>query len=155
MSIRHLIWGAALAVALPVTLVAQQAPPHFYTVACVKVKPEKAATFKTLVSDLHKYEQSRVDSGAASAVIETRAISPAGASAECDYEFITFYSGVPTAPMGEDAMSAALQKAGVSAELHLFAKGGHAFGLRPTNSPITHWPQMAEAWLVTIGVLPK
>ena len=128
MSIRHLIWGAALAVALPVTLVAQQAPPHFYTVACVKLKPEKAAAFKTLVSDLHKYEQSRVDSGAASAVIETRAISPAGASAECDYEFITFYSGVPTAPMGEDAMSAALQKAGISSSLEELRQREDAVG---------------------------
>jgi acetyl esterase/lipase len=53
------------------------------------------------------------------------------------------------------AYYAALQEAGVSAELHVFAKGGHAFGLRPTSSPITHWPRLAEAWLVTIGVLPK
>jgi acetyl esterase/lipase len=46
----------------------------------------------------------------------------------------------------------ALQKAGVPAELHLYAQGGHAFGLRRTQFPITDWPRLAEAWLRTIGI---
>ena len=49
---------------------------------------------------------------------------------------------------------AALAKAHVPAELHIYAHGGHAFGLRPTAQPITHWPVLAEAWLRTIGILP-
>jgi acetyl esterase/lipase len=49
---------------------------------------------------------------------------------------------------------AALAKARVPAELHLYAHGGHAFGLRRTAQPITGWPDLAEAWLRTIGVLP-
>jgi len=48
----------------------------------------------------------------------------------------------------------ALKNAGVPVEMHLFAKGGHAFGLRGTSNPITHWPQLAETWMRTIGVLP-
>lgn len=47
----------------------------------------------------------------------------------------------------------ALAKAHVPAEMHLYAHGGHAFGLRPTKLPITHWPALAEAWLGTIGIL--
>lgn len=47
----------------------------------------------------------------------------------------------------------ALAKAGVPAALHIYAKGGHAFGLRPTNLPITHWPRVADKWLRTIGVI--
>ena len=47
----------------------------------------------------------------------------------------------------------ALKKAGVPAELHIYAHGGHAFGLRPTKDPITHWPDLMEKWLGTIGVL--
>lgn len=62
----------------------------------------------------------------------------------------------------------ALKKAGVSAEMHVYAKGGHGYGLRPTPVsiyvhdvpashttplPITHWPQLATTWLHTIGVL--
>jgi len=46
-----------------------------------------------------------------------------------------------------------LQKAGVPAEMHLYAKGGHAFGLSESNLPISHWPRLAETWLVTIGVV--
>ncbi len=38
-------------------------------------------------------------------------------------------------------------------EMHLYAHGGHAFGLRPTKLPITHWPALVETWLVTEGVL--
>jgi acetyl esterase/lipase len=47
----------------------------------------------------------------------------------------------------------ALQKAGVPTEMHLYAKGGHAFGLRATNLPIGRWPELAERWLHAIGVL--
>ena len=47
---------------------------------------------------------------------------------------------------------AALRKAGVSAEMHVYAKGGHAFGLRRTESPITGWPQLVEAWLRAMGI---
>lgn len=54
----------------------------------------------------------------------------------------------------EDALSyyIALEKAKVPAELHLFAQGGHAFGLRHTEQPITDWPQLVERWLRTIGM---
>jgi len=47
----------------------------------------------------------------------------------------------------------ALRKAGVPAEMHLYVKGGHAFALRPTESPITRWPQLVETWLQTIGMI--
>lgn len=47
----------------------------------------------------------------------------------------------------------ALRKAGVAAEMHIYAQGGHAFGTRPTNKPITHWTQLAETWLRTIGMI--
>jgi acetyl esterase/lipase len=50
---------------------------------------------------------------------------------------------------------AALRKAGVPVELHLFAKGGHAFGLRRTEAPITEWPSLVEKWLGAIGVIPQ
>jgi acetyl esterase/lipase len=49
----------------------------------------------------------------------------------------------------------ALKKAGVPVEMHLYAQGGHAFGLRRTKFPITAWPQLVETWLVTIGMIPE
>jgi acetyl esterase/lipase len=49
---------------------------------------------------------------------------------------------------------AALKKAGVRVEMHLYAQGGHAFGLRRTKLPVTGWPQLVETWLGTIGMIP-
>jgi acetyl esterase/lipase len=48
---------------------------------------------------------------------------------------------------------AALKKANVPVEMHLYAQGGHGFGVRPTNLPITNWPQLLEVWLKTIGII--
>ena len=49
----------------------------------------------------------------------------------------------------------ALKNAGVPVEMHLYAQGGHAFGLRRSKFPITAWPELAEKWLVTIGMLSQ
>jgi acetyl esterase/lipase len=49
----------------------------------------------------------------------------------------------------------ALQKAGVPAEIHVYATGGHGFALRPTGSPVSRWPQLVETWLETIGIVSK
>jgi acetyl esterase/lipase len=49
----------------------------------------------------------------------------------------------------------ALKNTGVPVEMHLYAQGGHAFGLRRTKFPITRWPQLAETWLRTIGMLSQ
>lgn len=46
----------------------------------------------------------------------------------------------------------ALKKARVPTEMHLYAEGEHAFGLRRTEFPITRWPELAETWLQTIGM---
>ena len=57
----------------------------------------------------------------------------------------------------EDSLSyyAVLKKAGVPVELHSYAQGGHAFGLRRTKLPATGWPQLVETWLGTLGVIPE
>lgn len=47
----------------------------------------------------------------------------------------------------------ALRKAGVNTEVHIYAKGGHAFGVRRTGLSSAEWPRLAEAWLKTIGIL--
>jgi len=48
----------------------------------------------------------------------------------------------------------ALKNAKVSAEMHLYAQGGHGYGLRRTALPVTTWPQSVEIWLHTIQILP-
>lgn len=47
----------------------------------------------------------------------------------------------------------ALKHAGVPAELHIYARGGHGFGLRHTANPCSTWPQSCEAWLKSEGLL--
>ena len=46
-----------------------------------------------------------------------------------------------------------LKQANIPAELHIYAEGGHGYGLRSTTLPVTHWPQLVESWLHTIHVL--
>jgi acetyl esterase/lipase len=41
----------------------------------------------------------------------------------------------------------ALKRAGVPAELHVYAAGGHGFGLRPGEQPVLTWPKRCEEWL--------
>lgn len=47
----------------------------------------------------------------------------------------------------------ALEQAKVPVEMHLYAEGGHAFGLRPTPNPISGWTVLVEKWLYTIRML--
>ncbi len=50
---------------------------------------------------------------------------------------------------------AALRKAKVPAEMHLYPAGGHGYGLRPSANLVTTWPKRAEEWLRSLGVLGK
>jgi acetyl esterase/lipase len=49
----------------------------------------------------------------------------------------------------------ALKQADVPVEMHLYAQGGHGFGLRRTKMPITEWPSLVQKWLGSIGILPQ
>lgn len=52
------------------------------------------------------------------------------------------------------AYGLALNAVGVPVDLRLYARGGHAFGLRPTAEPVTtDWPRLAEHWLRQMGML--
>ena len=46
-----------------------------------------------------------------------------------------------------------LRAAGVPTEVHVYATGGHAFGLRRTDAAVTAWPDRAEEWMRATGVL--
>lgn len=52
------------------------------------------------------------------------------------------------------AYALALNDVGVPVDMRLYAKGGHAYGMRPTANPITtEWPEQLEQWLRNIGML--
>jgi acetyl esterase/lipase len=46
--------------------------------------------------------------------------------------------------------AAALHKAKVPVELHVYPTGGHGYGLRPTKDLVTTWPQRASEWLLPL-----
>ena len=49
----------------------------------------------------------------------------------------------------------ALKNAKIPAELHLYAEGGHGYGLRRRDElPVTRWPELVDSWLRTIKMLP-
>lgn len=51
------------------------------------------------------------------------------------------------------AYALALSEAGVPVDIRAYAKGGHAFGLRPTDDPITtQWTGQVEQWLHDLGM---
>jgi hypothetical protein len=41
------------------------------------------------------------------------------------------------------------------AELHIYSKGGHGYGLRPSNNPVSSWPLRLEDWLRASGWLKR
>ncbi len=49
----------------------------------------------------------------------------------------------------------ALKNAKVKAEMHLYPTGGHGYGLRPSEHLVATWPQRAEQWMKSLGVLDK
>ncbi len=59
----------------------------------------------------------------------------------------------PVLPQNSVEMYLALKKAGVPAELHVYASGGHGFGLRPSGKPCSTWPQRCADWMKDRGLL--
>jgi acetyl esterase/lipase len=57
--------------------------------------------------------------------------------------------------MNSMLLAGELKKAGVPAELHLYATGGHGFGMRKTGHPCNSWPQRCEEWMRSQGWLTK
>lgn len=49
----------------------------------------------------------------------------------------------------------ALKQLKIPAEMHLFAEGGHGYGLRRTKLPVTEWPAEAGRWLRTMGIVAR
>ena len=50
---------------------------------------------------------------------------------------------------------AELKRNRVSAELHVYSKGGHGYGLRPSPNPVSSWPTRMEDWMRSSGWLKR
>jgi acetyl esterase/lipase len=49
----------------------------------------------------------------------------------------------------------ALRKAGVPAEMHIYADGPHGVGLAPTDLALSSWPRRLEEWMAGRGLLSR
>jgi acetyl esterase/lipase len=49
-------------------------------------------------------------------------------------------------PVSSSEVYTAWKTAGHTAELHIFTKGGHGFGMRKQGLPIDHWTNLFEQW---------
>jgi acetyl esterase/lipase len=49
----------------------------------------------------------------------------------------------------------ALKQAKVPAEMHIFAAGGHGFGMRAGGNPCNEWPKRCEEWMRGQGILTE
>lgn len=56
-------------------------------------------------------------------------------------------------PENSAMMYLVLKRANISAELHIYAKGGHGFGVRQSDLPCSTWPDRFVAWLQNQGML--
>jgi endo-1,4-beta-xylanase len=48
-----------------------------------------------------------------------------------------------------------LEKQGVSSEMHIYAAGGHGFGLRASNLPVASWTDRLKDWMVDRKLVPR
>jgi acetyl esterase/lipase len=67
--------------------------------------------------------------------------------------FFAHASDDPVSSENSVLMYLALKRAKVPADLHLYASGGHGFGLRPSDLPCSSWPQRCAEWLKAQGTL--
>ena len=72
---------------------------------------------------------------------------------ECPPMFFAHASNDPVPVENSVQMYLALKRAGVPAELHAYAKGGHGFGLRPSQNPCSTWPTRCADWMRSQDVL--
>lgn len=135
MSIPRILLGAAIAAVLSIPLSAQQAPTGYHSVACVKINPGKWSAAEQWIAGIgHKLDQELVDSGKFASVFVLRTEMPQGTDSQCDYVIVTFFNGLPRAPLSMEEMGKALDKAGIPMTVEEFlTKRGELGTLVYTN----------------------
>lgn len=69
--------------------------------------------------------------------------------------FITMTQDDPVNVENALRYSLALKQEKVPFELHVYPKGGHGYGLRRTENPLTAWPDRAAEWMKSRGLLQR
>src|SRR5262245_3252405 len=61
----------------------------------------------------------------------------------------------PVDPRNSLLLATELKAVGVSCELHMYATGGHGYGMRNTGHPVNAWPQRCLEWMTKQGYVKK
>jgi acetyl esterase/lipase len=69
--------------------------------------------------------------------------------------FLVYAYDDPVDPRNALYLALALKDVGVSCELHVYATGGHGYGMRDTGHPVNTWPQRCLEWMTSQGYLKK
>ncbi|MDB6131042.1 MAG: Xylanase [Verrucomicrobiales bacterium] len=69
--------------------------------------------------------------------------------------FIAQTQDDPVGVEGSLGYYAALTKAKIPSSIHLYPKGGHGYGLRPSTNNVSHWPRELEEWMREAKLLQK
>jgi acetyl esterase/lipase len=67
--------------------------------------------------------------------------------------FIAMSNDDPVGPENAVQLYQALARAKVPVELHIYATGGHGYGMRKSDNPASSWPRRCEEWLRNRGLL--
>ena len=69
--------------------------------------------------------------------------------------FLVYSYDDPVDPRNALYLSIAMKDAGVPCELHMYATGGHGYGMRNTGHPVNSWPDRLVDWMGKQGYLKR
>lgn len=85
----------------------------------------------------------------------TKLAAPLRVSKDTPPSFLAVSSDDKGSAPGTIRIFQALREAGVPAELHVYEKGGHGYGMRKGEQPQNAWPLRAEEWMRARGLLKR
>ena len=114
-----------------------------------------ALTTKRLYDPVDKYDTVSFRPDFAAPIYSGGLPEGAELTRDCPPIFMVIAHDDKDRSVGMAEMYIALKKAGVSAELHIYESGGHGYGLRKTELPVTSWPDRMEDWMRRLKLLER
>jgi len=114
-----------------------------------------ALTTKRLYDPVDKYDTVSFRPDFAAPIYSGGLPEGAELTRDCPPIFMVIAHDDKDRSVGMAEMYIALKKAGVSAELHIYESGGHGYGLRKTELPVTSWPDRMEDWMRRFKLLER
>jgi acetyl esterase/lipase len=113
-----------------------------------------ALTSKRLYEAVDEYDDISFKPNFAAPIYTSGLPEGAELNADCP-PFFMVVTNDDWGPVAMAEMYIALKKAGASAELHIYESGGHGYGLRKTDLPVTSWPDRMEDWMRRLQLLER